>query len=181
MYIYIQIYWNLLNPWVPEWSTSLKGHRCQAINLKAAGSNSVVSLDVMCCISRQNTKFKFSQSTQLQLVQAGVGGGGVISTCDGLMSHPDAGGGGGNDSHLLSSTENRDKPSWLGRKISLFSGREPILCMNVTCVSVSVFLHTNFLFLVWCHFGEMHCHMKWKGSCPFYNESTLFTSTLVWT
>lgn len=93
MYIYIQIYWNLLNPWVPEWSTSLKGHRCQAINLKAAGSNSVVSLDVMCCISRQNTKFKFSQSTQLQLVQAGVGGGG-ISTCDGLMSHPDAGGGG---------------------------------------------------------------------------------------
>lgn len=95
MYIYIQIYWNLLNPWVPEWSTSLKGHRCQAINLKAAGSNSVVSLDVMCCISRQNTKFKFPQSTQLQLVQAGVGGGGVISTCDGLMSHPDAGGGGG--------------------------------------------------------------------------------------
>lgn len=76
MYIYIQIYWNLLNPWVPEWSTSLKGHRCQAINLKAAGSNSVVSLDVMCCISRQNTKFKFPQSTQLQLVQAGVGGGG---------------------------------------------------------------------------------------------------------
>lgn len=74
MYMYIQIYWNLLNPWVPEWSTSLKGHRCQAINLKAAGSNSVVSLDVMCCISRQNTKFKFSQSTQLQLVQAGVGG-----------------------------------------------------------------------------------------------------------
>lgn len=112
----------------------------------------------------------------------GWGGGGVISTCDGLMSHPDAGGGGGgNDSHLLSSTENRDKPSWLGRKISLLSGREPILCMNVTCVSVSVFLHTNFLFLVWCHFGEMHCHMIWKGSCPFYNESTLFTSTLVWT
>lgn len=79
MYIYIQIYWNLLNPWVPEWSTSLKGHRCQAINLKAAGSNSVVSLDVMCCISRQNTKFKFPQSTQLQLVQAGVGGGGGLS------------------------------------------------------------------------------------------------------